>query len=273
MWPILALAGMTIQRQVTYRIATLSGLATNIFFGLLRASVMVALYTGFAQANGLGAETMLMRGMSMRQAVDFTGITQAILVYMALFGWWEFMELVRTGDIGSELLKPMNLYLSWLARDIGRALAGLVMRGAPILLVFVLLFDTRLPQSITHWLTFAVAMVLGLWVSFGWRFLLNLCSFWTVEVRGIGRAVFGFAYMLSGFLMPLRFYPDWIRAIAWATPFPATITVPVDAFLGVNNAQDMAGYLLIQALWGLGLALACQVVMRRGMRKLVIQGG
>lgn len=264
---------MTIQRQITYRIATLSGLATNVFFSLLRASVMVALYTGFAQANGLDADSMLMRGMSMRQAVDFTGITQAILVYTALFGWWEFMDQVRTGEIGSELLKPMNLYWSWLARDIGRALAGLLLRGVPILLIFAFLFGMRMPQSIGHWLTFVMALLLGLWVSFGWRFLLNLFSFWTIEVRGIGRAVFGFALMLSGFLMPLRFYPDWIRAIAWATPFPATITVPVDAFLGVNNAQDMAGYLLIQALWGLGLALACQVVMRRGLRKLVIQGG
>ena len=33
-----------LQRQLTYRAATLAGLGTNFFFGILRASVMIALY-------------------------------------------------------------------------------------------------------------------------------------------------------------------------------------------------------------------------------------
>lgn len=214
-----------------------------------------------------------MRGMSLRQAIDFTAITQAVIVYLALFGWWEFMEQVRTGDIGNELLRPVDLYLSWFSRDIGRALAGLLLRGVPILLVFAVIFDTQLPHSLMQWLVFTVSLLLALWVSFGWRFLLNLFSFWTPEVRGIGRGVFGFAYILSGFLMPLRFYPEQVRVLAWLTPFPATVSVPVEAFLGVASPADMAGYLLIQAAWGLGLMLACRWVMQRGLRKLVIQGG
>jgi ABC-type uncharacterized transport system permease subunit len=32
-----------VQRQLTYRAATLAGLATNLFFGLLRAAVLLAL--------------------------------------------------------------------------------------------------------------------------------------------------------------------------------------------------------------------------------------
>ena len=40
----LALTRLAIQRQIIYRAATLAGLATNLFFGLLRAAVMVALF-------------------------------------------------------------------------------------------------------------------------------------------------------------------------------------------------------------------------------------
>ena len=40
----LALTRLAAQRQFTYRAAAMAGLATNFFFGLLRAAVMVALY-------------------------------------------------------------------------------------------------------------------------------------------------------------------------------------------------------------------------------------
>ena len=41
---LLGTGARAIQRQLTYRAATLAGLATNFFFGLLRAAVLVALY-------------------------------------------------------------------------------------------------------------------------------------------------------------------------------------------------------------------------------------
>lgn len=273
MMPLLAYAAMTVQRQFTYRIAAISGVATNLFFGMLRAAVMLALYTGFAAQNGMTADTLVMRGMTLRQAIDFTAITQTLILYLALFGWWEFMDQVRTGDIGSELLRPVNLYLAWLARDVGRAFAGLLTRGVPILLVFVMFYDTQLPGTLIQWLGFAATLLAALWVSFGWRFLLNLLSFWTPEVRGIGRTVFSFAYMLSGFLLPLRFYPQPVQTLAWLTPFPATVSVPVEAFLGVTSGPELLTQLLVQIAWGAGLTVACQWTMRRGLRKLVIQGG
>ena len=39
-----ALVRLAFQRQITYRTANIAGLVTNVFFGLLRASVMVALF-------------------------------------------------------------------------------------------------------------------------------------------------------------------------------------------------------------------------------------
>jgi ABC-2 type transport system permease protein len=47
----LALIRMAFQRQLTYRAATLAGLATNVFFGALRAYVLVALFGGLFVAG------------------------------------------------------------------------------------------------------------------------------------------------------------------------------------------------------------------------------
>ena len=40
----LELAKKSFQRQVVYRTATLAGLFTNMFFGVLRASILIAVY-------------------------------------------------------------------------------------------------------------------------------------------------------------------------------------------------------------------------------------
>ena len=47
------IAKLSFQRQIAYRAATLAGLVTNFFFGLLRAALMVALYRGGVRWRGL----------------------------------------------------------------------------------------------------------------------------------------------------------------------------------------------------------------------------
>jgi ABC-2 type transport system permease protein len=270
---LLALIQLTIRRQLTYRMATISGLVTNVFFGLLRVALMTALYTGYAQERGLNVDTVAVRGLSLDQAISFTGITQAIIMYLSLFNWTNVIAQVKTGEIGSELLKPVDFYMSWFARDIGSALIQLLLRGAPIMLLYVALFDIDMPASLAQWLAFAIAMALALWVSFGWRFLANLAAFWTPDANGFARGVFGLAYMLSGFVVPLRFFPDWLSTIAWLTPFPSTVTTPVEAFVGAISPQQLVSQFAAQIAWGIGLTIACQIVLRLGVRKLVIQGG
>jgi ABC-2 type transport system permease protein len=258
-----AVAKLAFQRQFSYRAANLAGLATNFFFGLLRASLMVALYRARADVGGI----------SLREAVTYTGLTQAVIAYLQLFSWWEVMHAVRSGDIASDLLKPTDYFFFWLAQDIGRALAHILVRGVTIMLAYAVFFPITLPQTLGQWLALLVAMVLGLLVSFTWRFLVNLAAFWTPEARGIGRTAFSLTYFLSGFLMPLRFFPDWFVKLCEFTPFPAMVNTIVEVYLGVISGPVLLRALGLQLLWVGVLFLACRLVMRAGVRKLVIQGG
>ena len=110
-------------------------------------------------------------------------------------------------------------------------------------------------------------------VSFAWRFLVNLSAFWTPNALGIGRFAFGLSQFLSGFMLPLRFFPDWFNHLCALTPFPSMINTVVEVYLGVVKGPDMWLAILTQAGWFLGLALLAQLVMRLGIRTLVIQGG
>jgi len=257
------LVKLSFRLQLTYRTANLAGLATNFFFGLLRAAVLTALY----------GESREVAGFSLPAAITYTGLSQATIACLSFFGWWEIMYSVYSGDISSDLLKPMNYFAFWLARDLGRAIASFLVRGLTIMVAYELVFGITLPHSAGQWLAVGVALTLSLLVSFSYRFLINLAAFWTPDARGVGRFAFGLSWFLSGFLMPLRFFPNWFVRLCNLTPFPSMVNTVIEVYLGVLVGPELLLALGTQILWIVILFLAGQLVLRAGVHKLVIQGG
>ncbi len=257
------LTKLSIRRHITYRAATLAGLLTNFFFGLLRASVLVALY-------GTRSEVA---GMTVQDAITYTGVSQATIAYLSLFSWYEIIYSVHNGQIGSDLLKPMGYFSFWMAQDLGRALVNLVLRGLVIMLFYSLVFDITVPETPGQWMALLLVSALAWLISFSYRFLINLTAFWTPNAIGIGRLFFALSWFFSGFLMPLRFLPDWFRQIFYLTPFPYTVNAIIETYLGLLSPQETVQVLVAQAVWIAVLIVAGQVTLRAGVRKLVIQGG
>jgi len=97
----LALAGTSLRRQLTYRAANLAGLITNLFFGALRAYVLIALFGAREQVAGY----------SVRDAVTYSGITQALMSCVAIFGWWDMIRSIRTGEVATDLSRPVDYFM------------------------------------------------------------------------------------------------------------------------------------------------------------------
>jgi ABC-2 type transport system permease protein len=259
----LELARLSFQRQLAYRAAAFAGLATNFFFGLLRAAVLIALYGARQEVNG----------MTLQDAITFTGVSQATIAYLSIFNWYEIIRSVHTGAIASDLLKPMDFFRFWLAQDFGRAAVQVLLRGLTILALYTLFFDISFPQQPGQWAALVVAVLLSWVLSFAWRFLLNLPAFWVPNAAGIARMGFTLSWFLSGFMMPLRLLPEPFVRACYLTPFPHMVNTVIEIYLGLLTPAQAASALLNQALWAAALIGLGQAVLRRGVRRLVIQGG
>jgi ABC-2 type transport system permease protein len=257
------LAKRSFQRQLAYRAAALAGLVTNGFFGMLRAAVLVALFGSRTQVEGI----------SLQDAITYTGLTQALIAFISMFGWYDLMHTISTGEVGSDLLKPVGFYSYWLARDLGRAVSQLLLRGLPLVAGYAVFYRITVPDSLIQWTSFLAALLLAWWVSFSWRFLVNLAAFWTPNAVGIGRLAFMLSWILSGFMMPLRFFPDWFQRLCYLTPFPHTINSVVEVYLGLLEPSQLIAALVAQGAWIAGLWVASQLLLYTGVRRLVIQGG
>jgi ABC-2 type transport system permease protein len=257
------LSNRSFQRYLTYRAATLAGLVTNLFFGLLRVALFLALY----------GDQQEVAGLSVAGVITYTGLTQAMIAYLSLFSWYDLMDSVHSGEITADLLKPMNLFTFWLAQDFGRAAVNLIFRGLAFMLIYAIFFDLTYPTSGGQWLALALAVLLSWLVSFAWRFLINLAAFWTPNARGVGRFAFVLSWFFSGFLMPLRFFPEWVVRLSALTPFPQMVNTVVEIYLGVLPGPELLQALASQALWAITLIAAGQLLLRAGVRRLVILGG
>ncbi len=257
------LALRSLQRHLTYRAAAFAGLLTNLFWGMLRAAVMIALYAGHQEVAG----------MTLQDAITYTALTQAAISFISLFGWYEVMDSVYTGKVATDLLKPMDYYNFWLAQDLGRALTQLALRGLPLVAAYLLFYRLSFPRSLAQWGWLGVSMLLALLVSFSYRFLVNLSAFWVPNAMGIGRMGFFLPLFLSGFMLPIRWLPDWFARLCWLTPFPYAVTTMVDVYLGLVDGPELYRALGWQLLWVVLLYAACRVVLRSGVRRLVILGG
>ena len=258
----LEIARRSFRRHLTYRVATVAGLTTNVFFGLLRASVLLALLNG-STANGWNSS----------DAVTYVVLTQAIMMFVNIFGWTDLMNAVYRGEIATDLLRPMSLLGFWFAQDVGRALAALLLRGFTIILISSLLFRIKIPSSFDQILALVVSMSLALTISFAFRFIVNLAAFWSPDARGFARFAFVIGMFASGFLMPLRFFPDWVQQLLNFTPFPHIMNTIIEIYVGSTSGTKLLEALTIQAFWAVGLVLLTQFILSRASKRLVILGG
>ena len=251
----LAMARVGFGRYAAYPIASAAGIFTNVVFGLMRGSILLAL---FAQRERIGA-------YDASATLTYVWLTQGLLNVVAMWGWQDLAIRVRTGDIATDLIRPIHPLRAALAADYGRAAYQLLVRAVPPILVGIVIFRTSLPPSPVAWLAFAV--------SLGFRFVYNVAAFWTTDHRGAMILALVVMSVFSGFTIPIQFFPPWLAAIASATPFPSMIQTPVDVWIGALSGSSLVGALVAQLAWAAALLGLSYGLFARGTRRLVIQGG
>jgi ABC-2 type transport system permease protein len=262
---------MAFRRQLAYRTANLAGLCTNAFFGLLRASLFIALFTSSSNTQ----QPTTISGYDLQMAASYTWVTQALIMVVNLWNWWDIEATIRTGDVVTDLARPFSYLGYWLARDYGRAAYFALFRGLPGLLFGQLTFQggLRWPDAPSAWLLLLGSLSLAVTVSFAWRFLLNVSAFWTTDARGAGNAFGALVMFLGGFVVPLRFFPDWLQPLLFSLPFAGIIQIPTDIFIGRLSGASALEALATQALWALAMLGLAQLLVVFAVRRVSVQGG
>jgi len=137
----------------------------------------------------------------------------------------------------------------------------------------MLFFTVALPDDFAQWAAFALSIFLAIVVSFGVRFIVNLCAFWVLDWRGLQGLSQAVMTVASGFVVPLAFFPQWAERVLLLLPWASMVQIPIDVFLGKRAGATMASGLALQLFWALALFAIGRVLLAQASRRVVVQGG
>jgi ABC-2 type transport system permease protein len=238
---------------------------TNTVFGFLRFAVMLAVLDA-------GARTVV--GYDERQLATFVWAGQGLIGVVLLWAPLDLAERIRTGDVITDLLRPIDPVWQMLAADLGRAGHAVVTRFVGPVAVGALAFGLYTPRRPLTYALFVGSALLATVVCFGCRYLVNVAAYWLLDARGPNTFWTLASGMLGGLFVPLWFFPDALAAaLIVLTPFPSVIQLPLDVLVERGSTGRQLGLLAVQAGWVVAILALCRWAQARGERKLVIQGG
>ncbi|MBS0634745.1 MAG: ABC-2 family transporter protein [Verrucomicrobia bacterium] len=242
-----------------YRVAALAGIATQVFWGLLYTIVIGAFYSESPESSPIALQT----------AISFVWINQA---FWLLVPWNVDKRIegqVLSGAIAYELIRPLDLYWVWFWRSLAFRIVPTIMRSLPIFIVAGLFFGLERPASGLFFLSLLFSTLL----SSAMTTIVMISLFWTLSGEGILRLLPHMAVFLSGLVVPIPFFPDWMQPFMLAQPFRAVVDIPCRFYTGLIPFDECGYYFAIQLGWALFFILAGRWLMDRALKKVVIQGG
>ncbi len=246
-----------------YRAAALAGLGTQLFWGLIRVMIFQAFFRS----------TTAEQPMALDDVLTYVWLGQA---FLALLPWnidSDLRTLIRTGGVGYELLRPVDLYGFWYFRALAWRTAPTLMRGVPLIAFAGIFMGMDAPASWAAAGAFAVAMIGAILLSSAITTLFNITMMWTISGEGVFALVGGGVSILSGMIIPIPLFPEWAQPALNILPFRGVVDTPYRFYLGHVPAADLPLHLAHQLAWVVAIILLGRWLLSRGLRRLVVQGG
>jgi ABC-2 type transport system permease protein len=263
-----ALAAAEFRRYATYRQALIAAMFTNSVFGFLRCFVLLAVAAG-ANSAARGPA-----GYSPERLATYVWIGQGLIGTINIWSAPELAERIRSGDVVSDLLRPIDAIWQYLSADLGRAGFAALTRLVGPVLVGALAFRLYYPARPVTYPLFVLSVTLATVVCFACRYLVNASAYWLLDSRGPQIAWAAVSMTLSGLGFPLAFLPASLTtALYLATPFPYLIQVPADVLIERHSLPVTLAMVGGQVAWAAVMLTIARTVQRRAERRLVIQGG
>ena len=271
MKPYLAYLQARFGLMLQYRAAALAGMSTQFFWGFVKLMIFEAFF------NSTAAPVP----MEFHQVVAYIWLGQA---FLGLLPWnldRDIQEMIKTGSVAYELLRPLDLYGVWYTRTLAWRTGATLLRSIPLLLVSGILlpligaekWSLSLPPNFIYGGLFALSMIMVILLSSAITTLAHGSLMWTISGGGVSPILGAMVTIFSGMVIPLPLFPDWIQPLFSLLPFRALVDVPFRIYSGSIPLAEVSRELLLQAAWIVVLVAAGRRVIGRGIKKLVIQGG
>lgn len=181
---------------------------------------------------------------------------------------------IADGRLSNYLIKPINYHLYWFVRDLADKLLNIVFSVLEIVILYLVLRPPIfIQQNISFLLSFAIFLIIAVFINYLLAAITSNFAFWTPE------NAWGFWFVLQilqdflgGIMYPLDIFPQKIYEFLKLLPFPYLLYFPVNIYLGKIEGPEILKGLLISCFWLIVLALILRREWSLGLRSYQAEG-
>lgn len=250
------------QVNITYRINTVFNVLSKFIILFVQICIWRALLT----------DAQTQTSISLRDMITYVIISAGISIFMDQSVIRKMDSKIKSGDIAMDLIKPFNFKMYQFCEIFANSFYRTFIEFIPLLLFSMAIFGFYFP-SIKYLLFFALSLINGIIINFLISYIIGLIGFWYISIRHLSDLLYTLVRLFSGSIVPLWFFPKFLFAISLALPFRFMYFAPISIYLEKMGQNEAIGILMQQLLWIFGLLMIEKITWKKGIKKLVVQGG
>lgn len=215
----------------------------------------------------------VINGINKDQIVTYIILSRIIYTQLTFGFIPKIGQKIHTGEISMDLLKPIDFQLFMFFGRIGDFVSFFIMTAVPILIICLFTLGMHAPLNCSTLIYFFLSVFMAIAVSFFVEFWIGLLTFYTNYSWGLQTFQEAIVSLFSGALIPLTFFPGWLKTITDFLPFQQMSYSPVSIYLGIVKGSQVFKVLGFQFLWIVILWFLSRLFYSFAIKKITIQGG
>ncbi|WP_028544600.1 ABC transporter permease [Paenibacillus taiwanensis] len=256
---------------IRMRFLTMLAYRVNYYSGILIYTLNIGVYYFTWQAIYGGQGTLA--GFTADQMTTYIAVSWMARAFYFNNLDREIAGEIRDGSVAIQFIRPYNYIVVKMMQGLGEGCFRLLLFMTPGLVIACLLFPVKLPHDPKLWATFAWMLFMSFLINSQINIITGLSAFFIENNEGMMRMKRVVVDLFSGVIVPISFFPGWLKGLNEWLPFQAITYLPSSVFTGRVPNGDILGVMAVQVVWLVILTLPIIVLWRSARHRLFVQGG
>lgn len=256
-----------------YRTQILKSMAYkfDVYGNIIMQTIIMIASAFFWKALFKNADSM--SGVTVDTMLEYTVVSSMVSVLLTTNVEWRITDSVRKGTIAVDMMRPVNIFKVFFAENLSGVTALIFQNLLPIFIIGSLIIKLPTPNSVMDAVLFLVSLLLAFLINWYLAVIFGMWAFKVIEMSALIQVKKHLIRLLSGSMIPLWFFPEWLKNILECLPFVYIYQMPISIFVGQYTMKSLQKGLLMQLLWVVVLGLTEAYLERCITRSVMIQGG
>jgi len=196
------------------------------------------------------------------------------LIYGLRNSGFNYSNMIKSGTLGPALLKPQSLNMHVYFRNLADGVTSTIPQL--LLVICVMPFIARFfvwDLSLTSIMFILLFLAVGTVSTHLLCSMLGYMAFWFEEANAVMWSFVVLFNILTGFFLPLDFFPKWSIGVLEMLPFASWGYIQTKLHIGLYSTEKLLLLFAVQVLWVLALLLFNKIVWKKGIAKYSAVGG